>query len=186
MSTAARGRDHRGREHETDLPAESNKAPPHPWISSAHGNSQRSAGFAAPPAQGPCPFDRLTRVDQRLRRHERLTAPADYTRCYRYGRRLRTRYFTVYAYHHGASVTRLGLAVGKAVGGAVVRNRVKRRLRELFRRRKALGPRGYDLFVRAVPASASASYAALGAAWCEAMALLKVAEAPGHAELQDG
>jgi ribonuclease P protein component len=124
-------------------------------------------------------------VDQRLRRHERLTARADYTRCYRYGRRLRTRYFTVYAYRHGESVTRLGLAVGKAVGGAVVRNQVKRRLRELFRRRKALGPKGYDLFVRAVPASASVSYAALEAAWCEAMTLLKAAEAPGNAELRD-
>ena len=58
-------------------------------------------------------------------------------------------YFTIYAYRQGERVTRLGLAVGKAVGIAVVRNRVKRRLRELFRRRKALVPSGYDLFVRA-------------------------------------
>lgn len=92
----------------------------------------------------------------------------------------------MYAYRHGGCVTRLGLAVGKAVGGAVVRNQVKRRLRELFRRRKALVPRGYDLFVRAVPASAPASYAALDTAWCDAMATLRIAEAPGHAELQDG
>jgi ribonuclease P protein component len=125
-------------------------------------------------------------VDQRLRRHERLTARTDYTRCYQHGRRLRTRYFTVYAYHREEYVTRLGLAVGKAVGIAVVRNRVKRRLRELFRRRKALVPRGYDLFVRAVPASASASYTALEAAWCEAMAMLRAAEALGHAGPKDG
>jgi ribonuclease P protein component len=125
-------------------------------------------------------------VDQRLRRHERLTARADYTRCYRHGRRLRTSYFTVYAYRQGEYVTRLGLAVGKAVGIAVVRNRVKRRLRELFRRRKALVPRGYDLFVRAVPASAPASYTALEAAWCEAMAVLRTAEALGHTGPKDG
>jgi ribonuclease P protein component len=125
-------------------------------------------------------------VDQRLRRHERLTARTDYTRCYRYGRRLRTRYFTVYAYRQGECVARLGLAVGKAVGIAVVRNRVKRRLRELFRRRKVLVPGGYDLFVRAVPASASASYTALEAAWCEAMAMLRAAEALGHAGPKDG
>jgi ribonuclease P protein component len=125
-------------------------------------------------------------VDQRLRRYERLTARTDYTRCYRHGRRLRTRYFTVYAYRQGGCVTRLGLAVGKAVGIAVVRNRVKRRLRELFRRRKVLVPRGYDLFVRAVPASASASYTALEAAWCEAMAMLRAAEALGHAGPKDG
>ena len=125
-------------------------------------------------------------MDQRLRRYERLTARTDYTRCYRHGRRLRTRYFTVYAYRQGEYVTRLGLAVGKAVGIAVVRNRVKRRLRELFRRRKVLVPRGYDLFVRAVPASAPVSYTALEAAWCEAMAMLRAAEALGHAGPKDG
>jgi ribonuclease P protein component len=123
-------------------------------------------------------------VDQRLRRHERLTAPADFTRCYRDGRRLRTSYFTVYAYRRGECLTRLGLAVGKAVGIAVVRNRVKRRLRELFRRQKALVPGGYDLFVRAAPASVSASYAALEAAWCEAMAMLRGAETIGNGESQ--
>ena len=124
-------------------------------------------------------------MDQRLRRHERLTTRTDYSRCYQHGRRLRTKFFTIYAYHQGECVTRLGLAVGKPVGIAVVRNRVKRRLRELFRRWKALVPRGYDLFVRAVPASAPASYAALEAAWCEAMAMLKATETPGHVGLKD-
>jgi ribonuclease P protein component len=124
-------------------------------------------------------------VDQRLRRQERLTTRADFSRCYRQGRRLRTSYFTVYAYHRGEGVTRLGLAVGKAVGIAVVRNRVKRRLRELFRRQKALLPRGYDLFVRALPASASAPYAALEAAWCGTMARLRAAETLDQAGLLD-
>jgi ribonuclease P protein component len=124
-------------------------------------------------------------VDQRLRRHERLTTRTDYTRCYQHGRRLRTKFFTIYAYHQGECVTRLGLAVGKPVGIAVVRNRVKRRLRELFRRWKALVPSGYDLFVRAVPPSAPASYAALEAAWCEAMAMLKATETPGQVGLKD-
>lgn len=125
-------------------------------------------------------------MDQRLRRHERLAARADYTRCYRHGRRLRTEYFTIYAYRHGGDVIRLGLAAGKAIGIAVVRNRVKRRLRELFRRQKGLVPRGYDLFVRAVPASAQASYRTLEDAWCKTMARLTAAEAPGHIALKDG
>jgi ribonuclease P protein component len=119
-------------------------------------------------------------VNQRLQRSECLTAPADFTRCYRHGQRLRTSYFTVYAYYRGEGVSRLGLAVGKAIGMAVVRNRVKRRLRELFRHEKALVPRGYDLFVRAVPASASAPYSGLEAAWREAMAKLRATEMLGH------
>ena len=125
-------------------------------------------------------------MNQRLRRHERLAARADYTRCYRHGQRLRAQYFTIYAYRHGEHVIRLGLAVGKAVGIAVVRNRVKRRLRELFRRRKALVPTGYDLFVRALPASAPASYGTLEDAWCKAIAALTATEDPGHVGLKHG
>jgi ribonuclease P protein component len=121
-------------------------------------------------------------VDQRLHRHERLTDAADFTRCYRYGKRLRTGYFTVYAYRRGSGRPRLGLAVGKSIGIAVVRNRVKRRLRELFRRHKAVVPDRYDLFVRAGQASAAASYAALEVAWGEAMAMLKSGDARAQAE----
>jgi ribonuclease P protein component len=123
-------------------------------------------------------------VNQRLCRHERFAARADYTRCYHHGQRLRTQYFTIYAYRHGEHVIRLGLAVGKAVGIAVVRNRVKRRLRELFRRRKALVPRGYDLFVRALPTSAQASYGTLEDAWCKAIAALTATENAGHIGLK--
>jgi ribonuclease P protein component len=91
-------------------------------------------------------------------------------------------WFMVHAYHRGECRVRLGLAVGKAVGPAVVRNRVKRRLREIFRRHKALVPEGYDLFVRATPASAQARYAELEQAWREAMAVLRRGEprAAGH------
>jgi ribonuclease P protein component len=124
-------------------------------------------------------------VDQRLRSHQRLTNAADFTRCYRHGKRLRTRYFTVYAYQCGKNVPRLGLAVGKAVGIAVVRNRVKRWLRELFRRHKILIPRGYDLFVRAGPASAAASYAVLEVAWNEVMAALQPDNTQADSELRD-
>jgi ribonuclease P protein component len=121
-------------------------------------------------------------VDQRLRKYERLTVADDFTRCYRRGQRLRTDYFTVYAFRRGGQTARLGLAVGKTVGMAVVRNRVKRRLRELFRRQKALVPPAYDLFVRALPTSAAAPYAMLEAAWCDAMAVLRRTETLSHVD----
>lgn len=116
-------------------------------------------------------------MDHRLYRHERLSERREYTRCYHHGRRLRSGFFTVYAYQRGNGVPRLGLAVGKPVGKAVVRNRIKRRLRELFRRRKALVPGGYDLFVRALPGSATATFAELAAAWEKALASLQAATA---------
>jgi ribonuclease P protein component len=57
---------------------------------------------------------------------------------------------------------RAGFVVSRAVGGAVVRNRVKRRLRHLVRPHLETLPPGTDLVVRALPAAADRSYAELG------------------------
>ncbi|MEU4751494.1 ribonuclease P protein component, partial [Micromonospora tulbaghiae] len=56
-----------------------------------------------------------------------------------------------------------GFVVSKAVGGAVVRNKVRRRLRHLVRERLAELPAGTTLVVRALPAAADATYTRLGA-----------------------
>ena len=53
---------------------------------------------------------------------------------------------------------RAGFVVSKAVGNAVVRNRVRRRLRHLVRERLGELPAGSILVVRALPAAADASY----------------------------
>ena len=58
---------------------------------------------------------------------------------------------------------RAGFVVSRAVGNAVVRNRVRRRLRHLIRERLATLPPGSALVVRALPAAAGLAYADLGA-----------------------
>jgi ribonuclease P protein component len=58
---------------------------------------------------------------------------------------------------------KVGFVVSRAVGSAVVRNRVKRRLRELMRGRLASLPRGCLLVLRAHPAAARARQADLAA-----------------------
>lgn len=58
---------------------------------------------------------------------------------------------------------RVGFVVSRAVGNAVMRNRVKRRLRHLMRERVAQLPAGSVLVVRALPPAAEAPYAGLGA-----------------------
>lgn len=59
-------------------------------------------------------------------------------------------------------VSRAGLVVSRAVGPAVVRTRVKRRLRHLLRERLPLLPAGSRVVVRALPAAAAASSRLLG------------------------
>ncbi|PTA43001.1 ribonuclease P protein component [Micromonospora sp. RP3T] len=70
---------------------------------------------------------------------------------------------------------RAGFVVSKAVGGAVVRNKIRRRLRHLVRERLAELPAGTTLVVRALPPAADAAYARLGA---DLDAALAAARAP--------
>lgn len=61
----------------------------------------------------------------------------------------------------GTGHTSVGFVVSKAVGPAVVRNRVKRRLRHLMRARVDLLPAGTRLVIRALPRSAQQSASSL-------------------------
>jgi ribonuclease P protein component len=63
----------------------------------------------------------------------------------------------------GPDPTRVGFVVSKAVGNAVVRNRVKRRLRHLAREQLSLLPVAAVLVIRALPRAGSASSAELRA-----------------------
>lgn len=58
---------------------------------------------------------------------------------------------------------RVGFVVSRQLGGAVARNRIRRRLRHLVRERLTRLPAGSLLLVRARPAAAEATYAVLGA-----------------------
>lgn len=60
-----------------------------------------------------------------------------------------------------ADPPRVGFVVSKAVGGAVVRKRVQRRLRHMMRSRLAVLPNGSLLVVRAKPVAATVRYEAL-------------------------
>lgn len=58
-------------------------------------------------------------------------------------------------------MTRLGLTVGTKIGGAVVRNRIKRRIREIYRLEEPLLKPGFDLVVVARSRAKTADYRTL-------------------------
>jgi ribonuclease P protein component len=70
---------------------------------------------------------------------------------------------------------RFGISTGKRLGGAVVRNRVRRRIRETLRRMDGTTV-GWDVLVVARPASATASYAELREALQRLMRSLRTME----------
>lgn len=86
------------------------------------------------------------RGGESLPRESRIRRRREYLRCYREGRRRHGRLATLVAAASSLSQPRVGVTVSRRVGSSVTRHRVKRRIKEIFRRsslRSRLG--GVDL-----------------------------------------
>ena len=89
-----------------------------------------------------------------MQRRHRLSRSRDFDAVYRQGRSVSTRFLVLYWFprEDGGEEPRLGLAVPKASGSAVVRNRIKRQLREIWRAKLDAGAlpaaKDYVLVVR--------------------------------------
>jgi ribonuclease P protein component len=95
-----------------------------------------------------------------VQRRNRLSRSRDFDAVYRQGRSVSTRFLVLYHFDRqgeGEEEARLGIAVPKKIGGAVTRNRIKRRLREAWRQLLPDVPAGSDsvLLVRAPLAEAA-------------------------------
>jgi ribonuclease P protein component len=84
-----------------------------------------------------------------VQRRNRLSRSRDFDAVYRHGRSVSTRFLVLYSFdrNEGPADPRLGLAVPKAVGGAAVRNRIKRQLKEIWRARLERIPVGRDYVI---------------------------------------
>jgi len=97
-----------------------------------------------------------------VQRRNRLSRSRDFDAVYRHGRSVSTRFLTLwwYAREETLGEPRLGFAVPKAVGNSVVRNRIKRQLREIVRGRidRVPSENDYVLVVRqGLPEAAEAN-----------------------------
>ena len=87
----------------------------------------------------------------------------DFDAVYRAGKRRSSSHFTVFFRANALPRTRFGFSIKKALGGAVVRNRIRRRIREIVRNHRPEIPAGWDIVIHPKSTVARAEFAALAA-----------------------
>ena len=98
---------------------------------------------------------------QRFRRGDRLKKRYEFRQAQLSGRRIHTPHFLIVVQPNALHNTRLGITVTKKVGTAVQRNRIKRVVREVFRRNRPLFPSSHDLVFIAKRGATDIDYGSL-------------------------
>src|SRR5437899_11211953 len=96
-------------------------------------------------------------------REARLVRRGEFDAVYRAGKRRSSSHFTVFFRTNELPQTRFGVSIKKALGGAVVRNRIRRHLREVVRCHRLEIPAGWDIVIHRKSSVARAELAALTA-----------------------
>jgi ribonuclease P protein component len=94
-------------------------------------------------------------------REARLVRRGDFDAVYRAGRRRSSAHFVVFYRANQLPQSRFGFSIKKALGGAVMRNRIRRRLREAVRCHRMELPPGWDMVIHPKSIVARAEHAAL-------------------------
>jgi ribonuclease P protein component len=92
---------------------------------------------------------------------QRITGADDYRSIVRRGRRVRGSHTLLYIRPVPGAPSRYGFIVARTVGGAVVRNQVRRRLKAICYELAREGQDGTEVVVRALPSAASAGFDSL-------------------------
>jgi ribonuclease P protein component len=148
--------------YETNLSTEQHSQKTYPRFPHPHGNAGRTQGAQAPPRKGTQTLDGFgaaeTRAElvraggislkgtERFPKSARLRKRAEFLKLSRFGQKLHSANFVIISRANDAPESRLGITVSGKVGNSVTRNRIKRQVREFFRRRRGLLP-GRDVLV---------------------------------------
>lgn len=88
---------------------------------------------------------------------ERLRKRREFLAAYERGAKIPTAYFVLYILENNLPHPRLGITVSRKIGPSVVRNRIKRQLREIFRKNKRTISPPCDVVVNAKRSAATTS-----------------------------
>ena len=104
-----------------------------------------------------------------------------FRRLYHKGKSAANKYLVLYCRRNGSAENRIGLTVSAKLGKAVVRNRVRRRLREIYRLHESRFQPGWDLVVVARSRAVDAPYRKLEQAYlslAEGLGVMRKEELP--------
>ncbi|MCK8824528.1 ribonuclease P protein component [Fuchsiella alkaliacetigena] len=95
---------------------------------------------------------------------ERLTKNHQFKRVYEQGNSIANEFVVLYFLKNGGNKRRIGFSISKKIGKAVIRNRIKRIFKEIYRKNKNDLVSGIDLIIIARKGIAGASYKEIKAA----------------------
>ena len=95
---------------------------------------------------------------EKFPRSVRIVRSSDYKTLYKTGHKIHSSNFVLFGRCNALGCSRLGITASRKVGGAVVRNSVKRLLREIFRRSLNQIPGGFDVVANAKSGCCSVQY----------------------------
>jgi len=104
---------------------------------------------------------RPSKNGQEYPRGARLVRKADFDAVYRNGKRRSSSHFTVFLKANNLPQSRFGFSIKRALGGAVVRNRMRRRTREVVRLHRQEISVGWDFVIHPKVSAEGAGFAAL-------------------------
>jgi ribonuclease P protein component len=159
---------------EADLSTEQPSAQADARLPGTDAHAERPRGYQPPAAEGAEAPQRLMAqlgraavepvraTGERLTSLEKVRRRTEYLRCYRGGRRRHGSLAIVYYVPNQQGVARMGITASRKVGSAVVRVRLKRRIREIYRRweERARLP-ALDLIVHLKPEAGKSDFATL-------------------------
>ncbi len=142
------------------------------WIPRADEDGEGAPRAQAPPRQRPEEIDSFDELKpgERLTRDDRLHHRREFDAIYSRGVRIPGRHFILFILPNTLGRSRLGVTLSRKIGGAVVRNKARRRLREIFRKHRALLTGGLDIVVHARPEIAGQSLDVLRRQFIEGIA----------------
>jgi len=119
--------------------------------------------IALHPNSGAAPASPPAKQGHTFPREARLVRKSEFDAVYSTGKRRSNAHFTVFLRANELPLSRFGFSIKKALGGAMVRNRMRRRLREMVRCHREEIPAGWDIVIHPKRSVAKAPFAAMTA-----------------------